>query len=310
MSHFWRELFKAKGTSLHRSSAYHPQSDGQTEVVNKCLGTYLRCFIQGHPRNWAIWLPWAEYWYNTSVHTSTKCTPFKALYGRDPPQLLRYDSGSSAVGLLEESLMERDAILDDLRGHLLKAQQRMKQQEDAHRRDVEFKVGEQVYLKLQPYRQSSVARRMNEKLSPRFFGPFEIIQKVGKVAYKLQLPPTAKIHNVFHVSQLKAAIGTSLPPSTIPPQLTSDMVLETEPEAVLGVRNVAHGSQILVEVLIQWKGLPEFDATWDDYNSILTLFPSFHLEDKVTVGEGGNAIPVTNTRPPIRFTYARRKRRN
>ena len=123
--------------------------------------------------------------------------------------------------------MERDATLDDLHGHLLKAQHRMKHQEDAHKRDVEFKVGDQVYLKLQPYRQSSVAKRLNEKLSPRFYGPYEVIHRLGKVAYKLQLPPEAKIHNVFHISQLKAAVGSTLAPSAIPIQLTYDMVLDS-----------------------------------------------------------------------------------
>ena len=85
MSLFWREIFRIQGSALHRSSAYHPQSDGQTEVVNKTLESYLRCFIQGKPKSWADWLHWAEYWYNTSFHVSAKCSPFQAVYGREPP---------------------------------------------------------------------------------------------------------------------------------------------------------------------------------------------------------------------------------
>lgn len=85
LSIFWSELFKLQGTHLRRSTAYHPETDGQTEVLNKGVESYLRCFVNGKPRSWASWLPWAEYCYNTAFHTATNCTPFKALYGRDPP---------------------------------------------------------------------------------------------------------------------------------------------------------------------------------------------------------------------------------
>lgn len=106
MSLFWKELFAAQGTKLCFSTAYHPQSDGQTEVVNKCVETYLRCFISGEPRTWADWLPWAEYWYNTSSHTSTGYTPFKALYGRDPPHLIKFTHGDTVMSSLEDQLLE------------------------------------------------------------------------------------------------------------------------------------------------------------------------------------------------------------
>lgn len=126
MSMFWRELFKLQGTSLKRSTAYHPQTDGQTENVNKALETYLRCFVNGQPRRWASWLPWAEFWYNTSPHVSTRMTPFKALYGRDPPPLIRAGHNQTPVGSLDNLLQERDVLLDDLRVNLLRAQQKMK----------------------------------------------------------------------------------------------------------------------------------------------------------------------------------------
>lgn len=85
LSIFWRELFKSQGSSLHRSTAYHPQSDGQTEVVNKIMETFLRCFINGKPSSLAQWLPWVEFWYNTSFQVSINCSPFKVVYGREPP---------------------------------------------------------------------------------------------------------------------------------------------------------------------------------------------------------------------------------
>lgn len=89
MSNFWRELFRLQGTVLSRSTAYHPQTDGQTEIVNQALETYLCCFINGQPKSWAIWLHWAEYCYNTVPHMLINMSPFKALYGRSPPSVVR-----------------------------------------------------------------------------------------------------------------------------------------------------------------------------------------------------------------------------
>ncbi|KAL5550229.1 hypothetical protein UlMin_000405 [Ulmus minor] len=278
LSHFWSELFKLQGTTLKRSTAYHPQSNGQTEV-----------------------LAWAEYWYNTSFHSSTRCTPFRAFYGRDPSPLIRYEQGATLVSLVEHLMEDRDAILDDLQMQLLRAQQRMKLQADRKRHHEEFNAGDLVFLKLRPYRQRSLAQRKFEKLVACYYGPFKVLQCIGKVAYKLELPQTAKLHHVFHVSQLRAALGMSTSSPTIPPQLTPELELVVEPEKLLGVRPKAHGQSGEVKVLLQWKSLPEFEATWEDFHLIQQQFPDFHLEDKVKVWADGNV------RPQVRFTYTRRK---
>ena len=175
-----------------RSTAYHPQTDGKTEVVNKSVELYLRCFIQGKPRGWSQWLPWAEFWHNTAFHTRSKITPFKALYGRDPPRVTRVQQRQTGVSTVEELLVERDATLDDLKGHLTLAQQRMKKGADKSRLEVNYKEGDWVYLKLQPYRQKSVTHRPFQKLASRFYGPYEVVQKIGAVAYKLNCPTQQK----------------------------------------------------------------------------------------------------------------------
>ena len=134
-----------------RSTAYHPQTDGQTEVVNKGVESYLRRFVNGKPHIWARWLPRAEYWYNTSFYTATNYTPFKALYGRDPPHLIRFSAGRTAVSSVETQLQDRDAILDDLKFHLVQAQVYMQHHENKGRCEGPFQEGDLVYLKLQPY---------------------------------------------------------------------------------------------------------------------------------------------------------------
>jgi hypothetical protein len=89
-SNFWQEIFKIQGTQLHLITAYHPQNDGQTEIVNKCLETFLMCFASDRQHQCAQWLPLAEWWYNTSYHTSTHMTSFEEVYGQNPPSVLSY----------------------------------------------------------------------------------------------------------------------------------------------------------------------------------------------------------------------------
>ncbi|XP_074346704.1 uncharacterized protein LOC141685510 [Apium graveolens] len=246
VSTFWRELFKLQGSKLKHSTAYHPQTDGQSENVNKGFETYLRCFVG-------------------------------ALYGREAPPILRMDRGQATVNSVEEMLLERDYILDYPQFHLHRSQQRMKHSANAHRRDANYVEGDWI------------------------------IKKVGVVAYQLELPKDSRIHPVFHVSQLKRAVGQVPANPTIPTQLTEELELLVEPEEVLEVRQVKQGSNLKLEVLIQLKGLPKFEAPWEEVERAKLQFPDFHLEDKVNLWGQGNVMHQIAVKQPI--MYSRKKNR-
>nr|GEV51946.1 retrotransposable element Tf2 [Tanacetum cinerariifolium] len=133
ISLFWKELFKMLQVSLHFSTAYHPQSDGETEVVNRCLECYLRCMTGEKPKEWAKWLSLVEYWYNTNFHTSINTTPFEAVYGQPHTSPILYSPGQSKVDSVDRSLAAKETIRQMLQFHLERAQSRLKAITDLHR---------------------------------------------------------------------------------------------------------------------------------------------------------------------------------
>ncbi|KAL0847903.1 hypothetical protein Bca101_021150 [Brassica carinata] len=141
------------------------------------------------------------------------------------------------------------------------AQHRMKQQADLHQSERRFEVGDWVYVKLQPYRQHTVVQRGNHKLSPKYFGPYCIEDKVGKVAYKLRLPKASQIHSVFHVSQLKRAVG-DVSSSTQLPSIVADITVRT-PEEILARKMVKRQGRAATLVLVKGTGQNEEEATWE-----------------------------------------------
>jgi transposase InsO family protein len=297
-SSLWRELFHLSQTQLRMSSAYHPQTDGQTERVNQCLETYLRCFAHACPTKWNAWLHLAEFWYNTSPHSVLGKTPFEVLYGNAPRHFGIIDPASCPVSELSEWLQDREDTMALLQQHLRRAQQQMKLTADKKRSERVFAVGDWVYLKLQPYVQRSLATRANPKLAFRYFGPFQVLLRVGGTSYKLQLPDSCEIHPVIHVSQLRRAV----PPSTeVLQDLPVDVAVQPEPTKVLETRLYQRGGETRTQVLIQWTDQPATLATWEDQSELLHHFPNAAAWGQATSQPGGN---VTTQPSPTSTTSA------
>ncbi|KAK9672899.1 hypothetical protein RND81_12G133200 [Saponaria officinalis] len=283
ISNFWQELFAVQGVELDHSSAYHPQSDGQTEVLNRCLETYLRCFCSEVPNDWCKWVPAAEFWYNTSYHQSLKCSPYEVLYGQPPPIHLPYLPGESKVEAVDRTLLAREEALKGIRLNLARAQNRMKQLADKDRSEREFEEGDYVYLKLQPYRQTTVGGRGNQKLSKRYYGPYKVLKRIGPVAYRLALPHSAKIHPTFHVSLLKKCHGPS--PTTSP--LPTPSVAIRRPELIMARKTVKRGRISATKVLVKWTDSEIEDATWEFLYDLQANYPDFNPWGQGSVQEEG-----------------------
>ncbi|GJR90373.1 ty3-gypsy retrotransposon protein [Tanacetum coccineum] len=291
VSKFWTQLFKLSGTQLNHNTAYHPHTDGQTEVVNRGSEQYLRAMVTDHPDHWVRFLPWAEYCYNTSYHSSIKMFPYQALYGKVPLSIIPYPPGSSKVAAVEDVLVEQDELLHRLRDNLLAAKNRMEEKANLKRREVEFNVGDKVLVKLQPYRQLTLARRLSHKFLKRYYGPYEILERIGKVAYRLALPVTSKIHPVFHVSILKPFLGSkSEAVAEIPGESDEGFVVD-QPLSVCGSRFVLRDGSLVKQVLVQWAGRSPEDATWEYLSDFRAAYPAYDLEDKVISEEGRNDTP-------------------
>lgn len=232
-SHLFQEIFSLMRVSLRLSSAYHPQTDGQTERVNQCLESYLRSMTFQEPREWMNWLTLAEWWYNTSYHTSLKLTPFQALYGYPPPHVGELSIPCNVSDEARVTVEQKERMVEQLKENMHKAQERIKHFADKNRSEREL-----VYLKMQPYRQSAFGIRGSLKLRSKFYGPFKVLEKIGDVAYRLQLPDQAMIHPVFHVSQLKRHLGSHAVPIPRLPLVGENGKIKTEPMAVLDRRVV------------------------------------------------------------------------
>lgn len=261
LSNFFTSLSKLLDIKQKISTAYHPQTDGQTERVNAILETYLRSYVNFQQDNWVDLLPLAEFAYNNSESATTKETPFYINYGQHP----RFDPLAGTVSTTWEhaaqSAQDHVQKLADLRSflqnHLMRAQDNQAQAFNRGRSGLQpFGVGDMVMLK----RINFKTPRPSPKLDHKKLGPFKIIRQIKNNSFELELPATWKIHPVFHSELLEKApspLFQQEPPP--PPAIIVQDQPEYEVEAILKSRKYKGKSQYLVK----WKGYHDEENTWE-----------------------------------------------
>ena len=270
VSRFCKELFRLTGTRAALSTAFHPQTDGQTERVNRILEDYLRHYVTGRHTDWNRHLCEAEFCYNNTFQQSINTTPFRLTYGHDPNipfqevfkgRISHRREGDEFVPAAAEFVQRMRHDLERARVCLRAAQDRMKAYADRKRRDIPtYSVGQEVLLMS---KNLQFKHSRTRKLLPRFIGPFPIVQVISPVAYKLKLPKNMKVHDVFHVSLLKEykKDGNVQPP---PPPDVIDGELEYEVEKVLAHRDrKLRGKKTKREYLVKWLGYEDIHNTWE-----------------------------------------------
>ena len=256
-SRFWSRIFGLLGTDINLSSAFHPQTDGQSERVNQVLEQYLRCTINYQQDNWTDLLPTAEFAYNNATHTSTKMSPFYANYGYHP----RFEfkpSMHAEVPAADDHVAKMQDITQMLTTELELAQGIYQFYADQHQVDAPlFEPGDKVWL----LRRNITTRRPSNKLDYKRLGPFTIADQINPVAFRLNLPPSMKVHDVFHVSLLEPYIPNTLPGrlEEPPPPAIVDGEPEYEVEEILDSRIFRRKLQYLVS----WKGYDISERSWE-----------------------------------------------
>lgn len=319
-AHFWKEFWNTLGTTLNMSTAFHPQSDGQTENANKVLEIMLRPRVDFDQTDWDEHLAAAELAYNNATNETTGYSPFYLFYGRDASlpmdlaitRLMKSPEELSKNPAAVEALLRWQQALLFARSNTEKQQKRQKQYADQRRRSEEYQVGDRVMLQTAHLKLQGESKRAR-KFTERYIGPYRVTKVVNTNAYELELPPTLKIHRVINVSHLKRYQDGSKSFPDRPMEITRPPPIATEDsgspefevERILDHRKV--GRRKIMQYLVSWKGYPICEATWEPIENLdgaLDLVVEYNQKKKIDLGivvaYRMEATPVTAT--PVNIT--------
>ncbi|GKD92900.1 putative reverse transcriptase domain-containing protein [Tanacetum coccineum] len=271
---FWKALHKALGTRLDMSTAYHPETDGQSERTIQTLEDMLRACVLDFGKNWDRHLPLVEFSYNNSYHTSIKAAPFEALYGRKCRSPVCWAEVGDAQLTGPAIIHETTKKIIQIKSRIQAARDRQKSYANIRRKPMVFQVGDRVMLKVSPWK-GVVHFGKRRKLNPRYVGPFKVIERVETVAYKLELPQQlSRVHNTFHVSNLKKCMSDE---SLVIPleELRVDDKLHfvEEPVEVMDreIKQLKRSRIPIIKVRWNSKRGPEF--TWEHEDQFKQKYP-------------------------------------
>lgn len=280
-SSFWTQLWKQFGTTLAMSTAYHPQSDGQTERANRSVEDMLRHYVDKKQKDWDEHLTAVEIAYNNSKQISTGFSPYFLNAGQHPilplSALIPLSVEPLSNATAEQMLEQLSQSLQEAEANVARAQAQQQEQANRHRRDIEFEEGQQVLLSAADL--NFKASNITPKLAARWIGPYKIKRKISALAYELDLPPFLPIHPVFHISKLKLYQSSErfdphrpLPPVRPPPEI-KDSEAEYEVEAIREHRMKKWRNKLYKQYLVKWKGYPEYENTWEWIDSLQKSAP-------------------------------------
>nr|AAL79340.1 Putative 22 kDa kafirin cluster; Ty3-Gypsy type [Oryza sativa]AAM48279.1 Putative 22 kDa kafirin cluster; Ty3-Gypsy type [Oryza sativa Japonica Group]AAP53268.1 retrotransposon protein, putative, Ty3-gypsy subclass [Oryza sativa Japonica Group] len=284
LSKFWKSLHRAPGTKLDFSTAYHPQTDGQTERVNQIIEDMLRSCILEFKGSWEEFMPLAEFAYNNSYQSSIRMAPYEALYGRKCRTPVCWNEVGERKLLGPDIIQQTKETIRLIRKRLQTAQNRQKSYVDNRRRDLRFDIGDWVYLKVSPMK--GVKRfGLGKKLSPRYVGPFAIVKRIGEVAYKVKLPDALiGVHDVFHISMIRKCLRRPSDQVEIPmAELRNDLTYQEYPVCILDTKDGKTRNRNIRFLKVQWSHHTQDEATWEKEDDLQKNYPQFFHHQGTTI---------------------------